>query len=36
MEGDAAKDPVDCLGRDEVLQVLNDMRTGKASGSSEV
>ena len=36
MEGDAVEDPVVCVSREDVLQALNEMKTGKASGPSEV
>ena len=36
MEGDAVERPVVCVSREEVLQALNEMKTGKASGPSEV
>ena len=36
MEGDAAEGPVRCVSREEVLQALNEMKTGKAPGPSEV
>ena len=31
VEGDAVEGPVVCVGREEVLQALNEMKTGKAS-----
>ena len=34
MEGDVVQCPVGCVCREEVLQALNEMKTGKASGSS--
>ena len=36
MEGDAAEDPVVCKCRDDVLQALNEIKTGITTGSSEV
>ena len=36
MEGDAVEGPVVCVGREEVLQVLSEMNTGNALGTSEV
>ena len=36
MEGDAAKGSVVCASRDDVLQALNEMKTGKAPEPSEV
>ena len=36
VEGDAVKGPVVCVGREEVLQALNEMKSGKALGPSEV
>ena len=35
MEGDA-EGPVDCVNREMVQQGLNEMRTGKAHGPSDV
>ena len=35
MEGDAVEGPVVCVSREEMLQALNEMITGKASGPSE-
>ena len=35
VEGDAVEGPVVCVSR-EVLQALNEMKTGKAAGPSEV
>ena len=35
-KGDAVEGPVVCVGREEVLQALNEMKTGKAPGPSEV
>ena len=32
MEGDAVEGPVVCLGREEVLQALKEMKTGKTTG----
>ena len=36
VEGDAVEGPVVCESRDEVLETLNEMKTGKAQGPSEV
>ena len=36
MEGDAVVGPVVCVSREEVLQVLNAMKTVKAPGPSKV
>ena len=36
VEGDAVEGPAVCISREEVLQALNDMKTGKAPGTSEV
>ena len=36
VEGDAVEGPVACVSREEVLQALNEMRTVKAPGHSEV
>ena len=36
VEGDAVEGPVVCVSREEVLQALNETKTGKAPGSSEV
>ena len=36
MEGDAIESPVDCVSRDEVLQALDEMETGKSPGPSEI
>ena len=36
VEGDAVEGPVVCVSREEVLQALNEMKTGKAPGPSEV
>ena len=36
VEGDAVEVPVVCVSREEVLQPLNEMKTGKAPGPSEV
>ena len=33
---DAVEDPIDSIKRDEVVQALNEMKTGKAPGSSEI
>ena len=36
VEGDAVEGPVVCVSREEVLQALNEMKTGKLPGPSEV
>ena len=36
MEGDAVEGPVVCVSREEVLQEVNEMKTEKAPGLSEV
>ena len=36
MEGDAVEGPVVCVSREEELQALNEIKTGKAPGPSEV
>ena len=36
MEGDAVEGPIVCVSREEVHQALNEMKTGKAPGPSEV
>ena len=36
LEGDAVEGPVVCVNREDVLQALNEMKTGKAPGPSEV
>ena len=36
VEGDAKEGPVDCVSREFVLKELNEMKTGKAPGTSEV
>ena len=36
VEGDAVEGPVVCVGREEVLQALNEMITGSAPGPSKV
>ena len=36
LEGDAVDGPVVCVSRDEVLQALNEIETGKVLGPSEV
>ena len=36
MEGDAVEGPVVCVTREDILQTLNDMKTGKAPGPSDV
>ena len=35
-EGDAVESPVVCVSREEMLQALNEMKTGKATGPSEI
>ena len=35
-EGDAVEGPEVCVSREEVLQALNEMKTGKAPGPSEL
>ena len=35
MEGDVVEGPVVCVGREDVLQALNKMKSGKAPGPSE-
>ena len=35
VEGFAVEGPVVCASKDEVLQALNEMKTGKAPGPSE-
>ena len=35
VEGDAVEGPVDRVSRQEVLQELNEMKTGNATGPSE-
>ena len=35
-EGDTVEGPVVCGSREEVLQAINEMKTGKAPGHSEV
>ena len=35
-EGDAVEGPVVCVSRGEVLQALNEVKTGKAPGPIEV
>ena len=35
VEGDEVEVPVVCESREEVLQALNEMKTGQALGSSE-
>ena len=35
MEGDAVEGPVVCVSREEVLQTLNEMKTGKAPGPTD-
>ena len=36
MEGDAVEGPVVCVSREEVLQALSEIKTGKNPGPSEV
>ena len=36
VEGDAVEGQVVCVSREEVVQVLNEMKTGKAPGPSDV
>ena len=36
VEGDAVEGPVVCVSREEVLQTLNEMKTEKVPGHSEV
>ena len=36
VEGDAVEGPVFCVSREEMLQALDEMKTGKANGPSEV
>ena len=36
VKGDSVEGPVSCLSREEILQALNEMKTGKASSHSEV
>ena len=36
MEGDAVEGPVVCISREEMVQALNEMKTGKNSVPSEV
>ena len=36
VEGCAVEGPVVCVSREDVLQALNEMQTGKAPGPSEV
>ena len=35
VEGDAVEGPAVCVSRENVLQALNEIKTGKASGPSE-
>ena len=35
VEGDAVEGPVVCVSREEVLQMLNEMKTGNVPGPSE-
>ena len=36
VEGDAVECPVVCVSRDHVVQVLNEMKSNKAQGPSDV
>ena len=36
LEGDAVEGPVVCVSRDELLQALNEMKTGIDPGPSEI
>ena len=36
VEGVAVEGPVICVGREEMLQVLNELKTGRTPGHSEV
>ena len=36
VEGDAVDGPIVCVSREDVLQALNEMKTGKGPGPSEV
>ena len=36
MKEDAVEGPVICISREDVLQTLNEIKTGKAPGPSEV
>ena len=36
MEGDAVEGPVDYVSRDEVVQELNEVKSGKAPGPSDI
>ena len=36
VEGDAVEGPVVCVSREEVLQAIDEIKTGKAPGPSEV
>ena len=36
VKGDDVEDPVDCVCRGKVVQVLNSMKTGNTTGSSDV
>ena len=36
VEGNAVEGPVVCEGREEVLQAMNEMKTGKAPGPTVV
>ena len=36
VKGDAVEGPVDCVSREEVLQALNEMKTGRSPGPSQV
>ena len=36
VEGDSVEGPVDCVSRDEVVQELKKVKTGKVPGHSDV
>ena len=36
VQGDAVEGPVVCVNKEEVLQALNEMKTGKSPGPSDV
>ena len=36
VEGDTVEGPVDCIGRDEVIQALNKLKSGINHGLSDV
>ena len=36
MEGDAVEGPIVSVNREDVLQALNEIKTGKSSGPSEL